>query len=78
MIIRIAPEPMDRGFQAHAVGTGYWSRGRWPDEAIGNLIRTCPEVFGVTIDVTPEATMRIGQIQEENLKKYLSKDKQSA
>jgi len=34
-------------YKATIVGRKSWGRGRSPDEAVGDVIRTCPEAFGV-------------------------------
>lgn len=51
MTIEIVVTKRSEDFHACIKGQpGYWDCGRSPSEAIGNLIRTHPEQFNVTIN----------------------------
>jgi len=40
-------------YHASVSGTNHWARGLTRDEAIGSLIRNCPELFGIKLEFIP-------------------------
>lgn len=52
---------------------GFWSIGATPDAAVGNLIRTFPDSFGIEIDIDQSAIKLVQTMREQKLKEELDK-----
>jgi len=74
MRIIVRPHGADR-FQAKLDGGSAWGSGESPTLAIGDLIQSHPEEFGLIISVTKEAQEQLDRIGNAALDKRAKEDK---
>mgnify|MGYP000869457670 CR=1 FL=1 len=74
MRIIIRPHGADK-FQAKLDGGSAWGCGETPTLAIGDLVQSHPEAFGLIISVTPDTQEQLDRMGNTALDKRTKEDK---